>query len=114
MKRSMKARKTMLLVKKASVNSRFWRSIENLLSRSRSKIAEVNVGKIARLTKNGDRVVVPGKVLGKGEINHAVTVAALSFSSSALAKLNSAGCTVMQLDKFVQVEQKGKGVKIIV
>lgn len=101
-------------MRKASVDSRFWRSVENLLSRPKSRIAEVNVGKIARLTGHGDRVVVPGKVLGKGEINHTVTVAALSFSSSALAKLKSAGCTVMQLDEFARVEQKGKGVKIIV
>jgi large subunit ribosomal protein L18e len=101
-------------VKKAASDSRFWRSVESLLSRPRSRIAEVNVGKIARLTEQGDRVVVPGKVLGKGEIKHNVTVAALSFSSAALTKLRSAGCTVMRLDEFAKVEQKGVKVKIIV
>jgi large subunit ribosomal protein L18e len=101
-------------VRKAAGDSRFWKRVESLLSRPRSRLAEVNVGKIARLTQKGDRVVVPGKVLGKGEINHSVTIAALSFSSTALSKLRSAGCKVMRLDEFTMVEQKGSGVKIIV
>ena len=104
----------LLSVRKAAGDSRFWKRVESLLSRPRSRLAEVNVGKIARLTQKGDRVVVPGKVLGKGEINHSVTIAALSFSSSALSKLRSAGCKVMRLDEFTMVEQKGSGVKIIV
>lgn len=104
----------LLSVRKAAGDSRFWKRVESLLSRPRSRLAEVNVGKIARLTQKGDRVVVPGKVLGKGEINHSVTIAALSFSSTALSKLRSAGCKVMRLDEFTMVEQKGSGVKIIV
>jgi len=101
-------------VRKAAGDSGFWKRVESLLSRPRSRLAEVNVGKIARLTQQGDRVVVPGKVLGKGEINHSVTVAALSFSLTALGKLRSAGCKVMRLDEFARVEQKGVKVKIIV
>lgn len=110
----MAARRMLMSVRKATGDSGFWRSVERLLSRPRSRMAEVNVGKIARLTGQGDRVVVPGKVLGKGEISHSVTVAALSFSSAALAKLRSAGCTVMRLDEFARLEKKGLGVKIIV
>lgn len=110
----MAARRVSLSVREEAGSSRFWRSVERLLSRPRGRMAEVNVGKIARLTEQGDRVVVPGKVLGKGEISHGVTVAALSFSSAALAKLRSAGCTVMRLDEFARLEKKGSRVKIIV
>jgi large subunit ribosomal protein L18e len=109
----MAAKKVMLEVEEAS-KSRFWRSVKKILSRPGRRIPEVNVGKIAHLTTPGDRVVVPGKVLGKGEIKHSITVAAFSFSSSALAKLRSAGCTVMRLDEFARSEPKGSGVKIIV
>ncbi|MGC8831603.1 MAG: 50S ribosomal protein L18e [Thermoproteota archaeon] len=110
----MAAKKVMLEVEEASKKSRFWRSVGKLLSRPGRRMPEVNVGKIAHLTTPGDRVVVPGKVLGKGEIGHSITVAAFSFSSSALAKLRSAGCTVMRLDEFARSEPKGSGVKIIV
>lgn len=104
----------MLEVEEAAKKSRFWRSVGEILSRPRSRVPKVNVGKIAHLTTPGDRVVVPGKVLGKGEIRHGITIAAFSFSSSALAKLRSAGCTVMRLDEFAKGEPKGSGVKIIV
>ncbi|MEM1557150.1 MAG: 50S ribosomal protein L18e [Thermoproteota archaeon] len=101
-------------MEKSARDSRFWRSIEKMLSRSRSRRAEVNLDKIARLTKPGDKVVVPGKVLGRGSIKHDVTVAALSFSSTAVSKLKAAGCTVMLIDEFAKIEPKGSGVKIIV
>lgn len=112
--RSRAARKVLLAVEESAKHSRFWKSVEEILSKSRSRRAEVNIGKIARLTKPGDKIVVPGKVLGGGSIKHAVTVAALSFSSTALNKLRAAGCNVMQIDEFAKVEPKGSGVKIIV
>ncbi|MGQ9478562.1 MAG: 50S ribosomal protein L18e [Thermoproteota archaeon] len=101
-------------VSRASKKYGFWRSVERLLSRPRSRMAEVNVGKIAALTKSGDKVVVPGKVLGKGDIEHSVTVAALSFSSTALSKLRAAGCIVMGIDELAKTEPRGSGVKVIV
>lgn len=110
----MAAKRVMLAVEKASKKSRFWRRVKELLSRPGSRAPEVNVGKIAHLTAPGDRVVVPGKVLGKGEINHSITIAAFSFSSSALSKLKTSGCAVMPIDEFTEVEPRGSGVKIIV
>ncbi|MEM2372921.1 MAG: 50S ribosomal protein L18e [Thermoproteota archaeon] len=101
-------------MEKSARDSRFWKSVEEILYRPRSRRVEVNIDKIARLTKPGDKVIVPGKVLGRGSINHSVTVAALSFSSAALSKLRAAGCTAMRIDDFTKVEPKGSGVKIIV
>jgi len=114
MLRSVSARRALLVVEKSAKKSRFWRRVEEMLSRPRSRRVEVNLGKIARLTKPGDKVVVPGKVLGNGSIKHRVTVAALSFSSAALSKLKNAGCTVMRIDEFARVAPEGSGVKIIV
>lgn len=112
--RSTVARRVLVAVEKSASDSRFWKSVEKILSRPRSRRVEVNLDKITRLTKPGDRIVVPGKVLGRGSIQHSVTVAALSFSSAALSKLKAAGCTVMRIDEFTKVEPKGSGVKIIV
>lgn len=108
------ARRVLLAVENSAKESRFWKRVEEILSRPRSRRVEVNIGKIARLTKPGDRVVVPGKVLGGGNIKHNVTIAALSFSSAALNKLKAAGCTIMRIDEFTKIEPKGSGVKIIV
>ncbi|MBO3800295.1 MAG: 50S ribosomal protein L18e [Candidatus Brockarchaeota archaeon] len=103
-----------MALEESAKESRFWKSVEKMLSRPRSRRVEVNLGKIARLTKPGDRVVVPGKVLGGGNIGHSLTIAALSFSSAALTKLKAAGCTVMRIDEFTKIERDGSGVKIIV
>jgi len=69
----------------------FGKRLKAELTASRSHRAEVNVGKIGQLTKKGDTIVVPGKVLGSGSIAHAVTVAAEKFSGSARKKIESAG-----------------------
>lgn len=51
----------------------------------------VNLYKIEKYSKEGDIIVVPGKVLGIGSLSHKVTVVALDFSKSALKKINNAG-----------------------
>lgn len=71
--------------------TKFGKDLKKRIGKSRSRRAEVNVGKIGKLTKKGDVVVVPGKVLGTGAIGHAVTVAAMGFSETAERKIKAAG-----------------------
>jgi len=72
-------------------DARVWRAVAEELSKPSRKRRAVNVSRINRYTNPGDIVVVPGKVLGAGDINHPVTVAALSFSKTALEKIQRAG-----------------------
>lgn len=90
-----------------------WRDIARRLSRPRSRRAEVNVGDIARYTKNKEVVVVPGRVLGAGSINHGVTTAALSFSARAREKITAAGGECLPLEELLEKNPRGSGVKII-
>ena len=73
----------------------------------------VNVGKISRLTKAGDVVLVPGKVLGGGFISHKVVIGAHSFTPSAKAKIAEAGGKALRLPTFVEKYPSGEGVTII-
>lgn len=77
--------------------TKFGKSLKKRIGKSRSRQAEVNVGKIGKLTKKGDSVVVPGKVLGTGAIEHAVNVAAIRFSETAKRKIEAAGGKVMEI-----------------
>lgn len=61
----------------------------NLLANPRRKAVEINIGDLEKQTKEGEKVLVPGKVLGKGEIKHKITIAAFSFSQEARNKLKS-------------------------
>ena len=75
---------------------------------------EINVGKLSKVTKTGDVIAVPGKVLGAGVIQHSITIGAVSFSESAKEKIKSAGGTIMLIEKLVETNPNGKGVKIFV
>ena len=82
------------------VKTKFEKRLGKLIGNSRSRRAEVNVGKIGKLTKKGETIAVPGKVLGTGSIGHAVTVAALSFSESAKRKIEGAGGKTIPLNEL--------------
>ena len=90
-----------------------WRTVAEALEKPTRKRITVNVSKINRHTNEGDVVVVPGKVLGAGRIDHAVTVAALSFSEQAIRKIKEAGGRVLNILELVEENKKGSNIKII-
>jgi large subunit ribosomal protein L18e len=90
-----------------------WRAVAEDLSRPTRQQPQVNLGAIARATKQGETVVVPGKVLGDGELPHAITIAALGFSASAHAKLKASKATVLTIGELMTKDPKGKAVRII-
>jgi len=109
-------RKTIRLLRKYSrqYKAPIWRYVAELLSRPTRRRVAVNVSKINRYTKEGEVVVVPGKVLGAGEIKHPVTVAAIAFSESAALKIKSAGGRVIHILDLVKENPRGSGVRIII
>ncbi len=74
-----------------------WRRIAKDLSKPTRQRREVNLSRINRYSKEGDIIIVPGKVLGGGELNHKVTISAWSFSSSALEKIKRAGAKAISI-----------------
>ncbi len=91
-----------------------WRAIAEALDKPTRKRVSVNISRINRYTSDGDTVVVPGKVLGAGKIDHAVTVAALSFSEQAVKKIKEAGGRVLSILELAEENKKGSNIKIIV
>lgn len=55
----------------------------------------VNLWEINKNTKKGDSVMVPGKVLGEGKLDHSVNISAKSFSDSARKKMKEAGAKII-------------------
>jgi len=91
-----------------------WRYVAEILERPRRLRVEVNVSKINRYSKPGETIVVPGKVLGAGKIDHPVTVVAIAFSAEAVRKITSAGGRVVHILKLLEENPRGSGVRIIV
>lgn len=90
-----------------------WRRLESELANSRSHSSQVNISKLASVTKEGETIVVPGKILGSGRINHKLTVCAFSMSHKAAKKLNDCGGKIVTIADLTQSYPEGKGVRII-
>jgi len=83
------------------------------LAASRRKRVAVNISRINRYTLKNETVAVPGKVLGAGELDHPVTVAAFAFSETAKQKIRKARGKCLSLVELVKKNPKGSKVKII-
>ncbi len=104
-----------LLRKKARENrAAIWRRVAELLERPTRIRPEVNLSKINRYTREGDTVVVPGKVLGAGRLDHRVVVAAYAFSAKAREKIEAVGGEALTIPQVMERNPRGSGVKIIV
>jgi len=92
---------------------KIWRDIADRLARSKQRRAAVNVSRLNRHTKDGETVVVPGKVLGAGEIDHPIKVAAFAFSKQAESKILGAKGKCLSIQELIERNPKGTNVKII-
>jgi len=89
-----------------------WKRIAEDLAKPTRQRRIVNLYKINKYTKDKETVIVPGKVLGVGEIEHSVVVAAFKFSGSALEKINKVGKAIT-ITELIKESPKGKRIRII-
>jgi large subunit ribosomal protein L18e len=90
-----------------------WRDVAEKLSKPRRKSITVNLSRLNRYTQKNETVVVPGKVLGSGKIDHPITVAAFAFSEEAKEKIKTVRGKCLSLLELVKKNPKGSNVKII-
>jgi large subunit ribosomal protein L18e len=90
-----------------------WHDVAEDLSKSRSGRAAVNLSQLNRHTKRSDTVIVPGKILATGNLNHALTIAAFGASGKAEEKLRAVKAKYLSIPELVKKNPTGKNVKII-
>ncbi len=93
--------------------SRFWKRIMAEVNRPTRQRREVNVYKIEKYAREGETVLVPGKVLSVGELSKPVTVAALNFSAGARDKILQAKGKTLSISELLQQNPEGKNVRIM-
>jgi len=102
------------LRKKAKENdAAIWRDVAERLSSSRRRRVAVNLSRLNRYTKEKETVVVPGKVLGAGKLEHPLIVAAFSFSKQARTKIPSAKGKCLTIPELLKGNPKGSNVRIM-
>jgi|SRR3989338_424383 len=97
---------------KAKKNDK-WLGIASLLSAPRKLKISVNLEKIEKESKEGDTIIVPGKVLSQGDISKKIRIAALSFSQQAREKLKNRKCEIVTIKEEISKNKEAKGVKIL-
>lgn len=101
------------LKKKANEHGvKIWKRIASDLEKSARQRRIVNLYKINQYTKENEVVIVPGKVLSLGDLDHNVTVAAFKFSDAALEKINKVGKAI-SINEIIQEDPKGKRIRIL-
>jgi len=102
-----------LLLASAKNKVRIWKDIAERLSKSSKFKAEVNVGKIERYVNENEIALIPGKVLGSGDISKPITVAALNFSETAREKITKAGGRCISIEELIEINPEGSNVRIL-
>ena len=74
---------------------RIWKKVSKKIASPRSNRIEANLYRINQKTKVDDVIVIPGKVLGIGELNHKLTIACLEYSNSAKKKNEQLGSKLL-------------------
>ena len=108
----MKNKRTQELIQKVyekANDSPFWKRVAKELGKPRRSQKGVNLSKLSKLTKANDKVLVLGKVLGTGELEHSLTIVAFSFSETAKKKLKDATL----LSDFIDKKSNPKGMRLI-
>lgn len=93
--------------------SQVWLRAADLLAKPRRSRIAVNLSRLARNTKRGEIVAVPGKVLAAGSISHSIHIGAFNFSQAAQAKIEKAGGSCVSLSKLANDHPKGSKVRIL-
>jgi len=94
-------------------NAPIWKRIASDLERPTRSRRIVNLSRLNRFTKDAEIVIVPGKVLGSGALDHKLTIAAFDFSQGAVEKLKSQNCDVLSIMELMNKKLKNQDIRII-
>ena len=93
--------------------SAVWRDVALRLSKSRKNWAQPNLSRVSRYAPEGATILVPGKLLGSGELTNGHTIAAYSVSNGAREKIEAAGGRIMTYGELMNENPSGTGVVIL-
>jgi len=85
-----------------------WREVSNYLNVPSRQAKSINLFRIAKYANANDIIIVPGKVLGNGDLTQKVTIACYRISDSAKKKVVDSGSSVMTIEEALKKWPDGK------
>jgi len=90
-------------------NAKIWKKIAELLEKPSRKNRSVNISKIDKYVKEDEIALIPGKLLGNGQLTKKITIACFKASEKAKEKVKP--ITILEL---IKKNPKGTKVRIII
>jgi len=90
-----------------------WLEVAGVISSSRRNSIEINLNELESKVKDGELVVIPGKILSQGELTKKVKIVALKFSEKAREKLSKAKISCSTILEEIKVNPGARGVRIL-
>ena len=103
----------LLELEQKAKDSKLWKRILSDLQKPTRQRRIVNVYKINKFARDGETVLVPGKVLSVGDITKKVDVAAFNFSGEAKRKIEGAKGKALSISELFQQNPEGRNVRIL-
>jgi len=98
--------------KSAESKAALWKNLAKRFETPNQNWAAVNLSKLSRITKKGETIVVPGKILGAGKLAHPIKVYSFNASKAAVDKIAKAGGSCGKIEDFLS-KGSAKDVRII-
>ena len=97
----------------AAKRAKGWAKLAQVISGSRRKYSNVNLGRIEKDSSDEKTVIVPGKVLGSGNLSNGKRICAIYFSMSAINKIKKSKGEAVNLIDEIKKNPSAEGVRII-
>lgn len=92
----------------------FWIKIAKYISRPKRKTICVNLDKINKYSESKMTLLIPGKILSKGELDKKLIISSLSISEKAREKIKESGSVYMNLRELLQKNPDARDIRIII
>jgi len=96
--------------KAQSKGTKKYAQLIKLASRPKRHRVSVNLDKLNKLANDNESIIVPGKVLGIGNMSKKINISAISFSGNAKEKLKASKCSIVKIEDML----KDKNARIII
>ena len=103
---------TELVIKLENTKKPAWQNVAAKLEKPTRQRAQVNLWKINKYSKDGETIVIPGKVLSEGELDHKITLGAYSYSTKAVEKMKGKA-TCLSIDALLEKNPTGAKMRIL-
>ena len=89
---------------------KFLKELAAIVAKPRRSRVVVNLNRLDKIAKEGESLIIPGKILGVGTVNKSFSVAAIEYSGSAIEKRKKGKCNMLSIEEAL----KAKNARIII